>query len=85
MDDEYNNDSDIKKEINNIIWMYGDKDMTLNDAENIACVMFYSLTKEYELANKYFNLLLGNKDKKEKDNPRDYISEIKIEANSEKN
>ena len=30
-------DTDMKKEINNLIWMYGDGLLTLRDAEVLAC------------------------------------------------
>lgn len=40
MGDDYDLSSEIKKEVNNLIWMYGKKDKTLEDAEITALVMY---------------------------------------------
>jgi hypothetical protein len=34
----------LKMEINNLVWMYGDKDMPLKDAERIACDFLRAIT-----------------------------------------
>ena len=38
-------ETDLKKSINNIVWMYAPPHITLNQAEEIACYMFDCVRK----------------------------------------